>query len=110
MRFFSVLIAALCLASASAGAAPTWNVTVTTRLPNGAAAGHAFVRMYQLRSDYTINSLQTKNADASGVAVFKAHSGVCFKGEDGSDASGRPLHVGGACLKGHEKTLTITLD
>jgi len=35
---------------------------------------------------------------------------VCFKGEAGSDASGRPLHVGGACLKGHEKTLTITLD
>lgn len=84
-------------------------VTVTVKLPNGAPAKRAFVRMYTVGASYSIVSLETHTTDASGRAVFKVRPGACLKAEYGNDGSGRPTNIGSACPKPFGKTLTINL-
>lgn len=96
-RFTISFAAALLLATAVCMAAPT--VTVTVKLPNGAPAKHAFVRMTTMGANYTILSLETETTSASGMAVFKFRRGACLKAEYGNDANGRSIYIGSVCPK-----------
>ncbi len=108
-RFAASLTALMLTGTALCTAASAATVTVSVKLPNGAPAKHAFVRMYRM-SGYTIVSLETETADASGKAVFKVRPGACLKAEYGNDGSGRPTDIGSACPRTYGKTLTINLS
>jgi hypothetical protein len=109
-RFPSNLAAALLLTTALCTAASAASVRVTVRLPNGAPAKRAFVRMYKMAAGYTIVSLETETTNAAGVAIFKVRPGACLKAEYGTDAGGRPLYIGHVCPGSGEKTATIDLS
>ncbi len=108
-RFATSLCAALLMTTALCAAASAATVAVTVKLPNGAPAKHAFVRMYTMGANYAIVSLETETTNAAGMAIFKVRPGACLKAEYGNDGSGRPTNIGSACPKPYGKTLTITL-
>jgi hypothetical protein len=88
-----------------------WMVTIAVKLPSGAPAKGATVRMYTVASDYSIVVLQTKSADSSGIVAFKVpRPGLSFKGEFGNDANGRPTNVGGLRVRDHQTRATLTLN
>ena len=85
----SLMASFLFFGTALSAAANAATVTVTVKLPSGAPAKHAFVRMFTVGSGYSIVSLETHTTDASGRAVFKVRPGSCLKAEYGNDGSGR---------------------
>jgi hypothetical protein len=85
-------------------------VTVTVKLPNGAPAKHAFVRMWKMGANYSIVSLETETTNAAGKATFTVRPGGCLKAEYGTDAGGRPMYIGSTCPKAGDKTATIDLS
>jgi len=109
-RFAAYLTALVLMSTAVCMAASAATLTVTVTLPNGAPAKHAFVRMYKMRANYAIVSLETETTGASGTAVFKIRPGGCLKAEFGNDGSGRPRYIGHTCPKPSERTATITLS
>ncbi len=109
-RSAASLTVAFLLGTAFCVAASGATVSVTVRLPNGAPAKHAFVRMYTMGAAYTIVSLETETTNAAGKATFKVRPGACLKAEFGDDGSGRPKYIGNACPKPYGKSVTITLS
>lgn len=85
-------------------------VTVLVRLPNGAPAKHAFVRMTKMGANYRIVSLEAETTNAAGKATFKLRYGACLKAEYGSDSGGRPLYIGHVCPSPGDKNVTIGLS
>ncbi len=108
-RFAIHVTAALLMTTALCAAARAATVTVAVKLPNGAPAKHAFVRMWKEGANYSIVSLETETTNAAGIAMFKIRPGACLKAEYGNDGSGRPTNIGNACPKPYGKTVTITL-
>lgn len=98
------------LATAFCAAASAATVTVLVRLPNGAPAKHAFVRMTKMGANYQILSLETETTNASGKATFTIRPGGCLKAEYGTDSGGRPLYIGHVCPGPADRTATITLS
>lgn len=99
MKRFTMSFAALLLLATTVCTAAGKTVTVTVKLPNGAPAKHAFVRMTTMGANYTILSLETEKTSGSGIAVFKFRPGACLKAEYGDDANGRPIYIGSVCPK-----------
>lgn len=83
---------------------------VLVRLPNGAPAKHASVRMTKMGANYQILSLEVETTNAAGKAVFNMRPGACLKAEYGRDAQGRPLYIGHVCPGPSDKTATIDLS
>jgi hypothetical protein len=108
-RFAASLAALFLMGTALCTAASAATVKVTVKLPSGAPAKHAFVRMYTM-AGYTVVSQETETTDASGRATFKVRPGACLKAEYGNDGSGRPMSIGHECPKPFGKTLTINLS
>jgi hypothetical protein len=109
-RFAAGLAAALLFGTAVCTAANVATVAVMVKLPSGAPAKHAFVRMWKMGANYAIVSLETETTNASGSAIFKVRSGACLKAEYGDDGAGRPRYIGSACPTPYEKTVTINLS
>jgi len=108
-RVATSLTALVLMGTALCTAASAATVTVTVKLPNGAPAKRAFVRMYTMNG-YTIVTRETETTDAAGRAIFKVRPGARLKAEYGNDGSGRPTNIGSACPKPFGKTLTINLS
>jgi hypothetical protein len=109
-RFAASLAAVLLFGGALCTAASAATVAVTVKLPSGAPAKHAFVRMWKMGANYAIVSLETETTNASGSALFKARPGACLKAEYGDDGAGRPRYIGSACPAPYGKTVTINLS
>ena len=99
MKHFTMGFAASMLLATAVSAAAGPTVTVTVKLPNGAPAKHASVRMTTMGANYLIVSLETETTSASGIAVFRFRRGACLKAEYGNDADGRPIYIGNVCPK-----------
>jgi hypothetical protein len=109
-HFITGSTAFVLLATAFCAAASAATLTVTVKLPNGAPAKHAFVRMWKMGASYAIVSLESGTTNAAGRATFNMRPGACLKAEYGSDSGGRPIFIGNTCPKPGQTTAAIDLS